>query len=75
MGKMTYEDGYKRLMHMFSQLREITRGNNLTLLYFLHIRRFRLFNAEMLYKMRHVFHEGAEIEYMRHYWEKCFVVA
>lgn len=75
MGKMTYEDGYRRLMHLFSQLREITRGNSLATLFFLHIRRFHLIEAEMLQVMRYVFHEGADIDYMRHYWQECLTTA
>ncbi len=75
MGKMTYEDGYRKLMHLFSQLREITRGNSLAMLFFLHIRRFHLIEAEMLQVMRHVFHEGADIDYMRHYWQECLTTA
>ncbi len=75
MGKMTYEDGYKKLMHLFSQFREITRGNNLGMLYFLHIRRFRLIDERVLHMMRDAFHVGAEAEYMRHYWQDCLVSA
>lgn len=75
MGKMTYEDGYKKLMHLFSQLREITRGNNLAMLYFLHIRRFHLIDERALHMMRDAFHVGAEAEYMRHYWQDCLASA
>jgi len=75
MGKMTYEDGYKKLMHLFSQLREITRGNNLAMLYFLHIRRFRLIDERVLHMRHDAFHVGAEAEYMRHYWQDCLVSA
>lgn len=71
MGKMTYENGYKKLIHLFSQLREITRGDNLIMLYFLHIRRFRLIRESELDRMRAEYHVGAEAESIRSHWDTC----